>query len=79
MAVIGVRNSVIQSVIVGSRTELRWLVNDGTTTKESSDQVANLNKSTSVLGHALDSAGDRTTARNQPYAANTLVDEAAPV
>ena len=81
MAICGSRMEsivTVQAKAGGARTGVIWWMNDGTSSKESTDQVANGNKSTAVLGDALDAAGSRTTARLPAKALNDRVDEAAP-
>jgi len=75
MAICGSRmESIVTVAPSGARTGIIWWMNDGVASKESSAQVLSANASTSVLGDALDAAGDRTTARKLAKAVNDRQD-----
>ena len=75
MAICGSRcESIVTAKPSGARTGVIWWMNDGVASKESSAQVLVANGSTSVLGDALDAAGDRTTARKPAKAVNDRQD-----
>ncbi len=75
MAICGSRSESIVGVAPsGARTGVIWWMNDGVASKESKDQVLVANTSTSVLGDALDAAGDATKPRKPAKAANDRQD-----
>lgn len=79
MAICGSRSESIETVASsGSSTGLIAYINTGVASQESHRQVPNGNKSTAVIGRALNAAGTRTATRKMSYAPNDQVDEAAP-
>ncbi len=82
MAICGSRSESIQNPVgvaaLSARTGLRWWMNDGVSSHESSGQIANATTSTQYLGDALNAAGVRTAARSPAKAKNDLLDIAAP-
>lgn len=68
MAIISVKTGLVVSATQSRLTSMVWLMNNGTVTLNSNDNVGDGNTSSSVLGKALNT---QAVARLIPMATNT--------
>jgi hypothetical protein len=73
MAIVSVRTELVETIVPSVKSELVWLLNDGTNVQESN--ITSLIAARTVLGGALDAAGSRANARKYGKALNNRVDE----